>query len=415
MSNSLSSYNIINREKSQARALYSLGFTIVELLIVVVVIAVLAAVAIVSYNGITSQAKESATKSELSSISKQLEMIHISEGSYPESLDVAGLQHSSDSSASYTRSAQSYCVSMVVDGKAFYVSESSGSPQEGDCSGNVTLTCPDGFIQVPGDARYGTSDFCVMKYEAKVQGVSDGQVAYSSSLTPESRPSGTPWVTINQNQAIEAAKRACSNCHLITEPQWMTIAANALGVADNWSGGVVGSGHLYSGHTHNGPGEAIAASPIDSEGMHAINGGMGNGPQYNNRRTLSLTNGQVIWDFSGNVAEWTDARITGSQPGPTGESGVYRNYKDSSSWDWQGVDYMDTSLLETDIPGVSNFDDSNGIGMIYSIPTSSGTSGFFRGGNWSHTNRAGVYHLSLSSSFTSSTMYLGFRVASPGL
>jgi len=41
------------------------GFTIVELLIVVVVIAILAAITIVSYNGVQAQAKRSAIASSV--------------------------------------------------------------------------------------------------------------------------------------------------------------------------------------------------------------------------------------------------------------------------------------------------------------------------------------------------------------
>lgn len=48
------------------------GFTIVELLIVVVVIAILAAITIVSYNGITTQANNSAVKTGLATLSKKL-------------------------------------------------------------------------------------------------------------------------------------------------------------------------------------------------------------------------------------------------------------------------------------------------------------------------------------------------------
>lgn len=48
------------------------GFTIVELLIVVVVIAILAAITIVSYNGITTQANNAAVKTSLSSAAKKL-------------------------------------------------------------------------------------------------------------------------------------------------------------------------------------------------------------------------------------------------------------------------------------------------------------------------------------------------------
>ena len=48
------------------------GFTIVELLIVVVVIAILAAITIVSYNGITARANDSAIKTGLSSTIKKI-------------------------------------------------------------------------------------------------------------------------------------------------------------------------------------------------------------------------------------------------------------------------------------------------------------------------------------------------------
>lgn len=59
------------------------GFTIVELLIVVVVIAILAAITIVSYNGITSQANASAAKSTASTVQKKIELYQAEESHYP--------------------------------------------------------------------------------------------------------------------------------------------------------------------------------------------------------------------------------------------------------------------------------------------------------------------------------------------
>ena len=50
------------------------GFTIVELLIVVVVIAILAAITIVSYNGITNRANASAAQSTAASLQKKAEL-----------------------------------------------------------------------------------------------------------------------------------------------------------------------------------------------------------------------------------------------------------------------------------------------------------------------------------------------------
>lgn len=59
------------------------GFTIVELLIVVVVIAILAAITIVSYNGITRQANASAADSLVATWRKKIELFYASEGTYP--------------------------------------------------------------------------------------------------------------------------------------------------------------------------------------------------------------------------------------------------------------------------------------------------------------------------------------------
>lgn len=53
------------------------GFTIVELLIVVVVIAILAAITIVAYNGIQNRAKASSAQSAASSVQKKAEAYNI--------------------------------------------------------------------------------------------------------------------------------------------------------------------------------------------------------------------------------------------------------------------------------------------------------------------------------------------------
>jgi prepilin-type N-terminal cleavage/methylation domain-containing protein len=50
------------------------GFTIVELLIVVVVIAILAAITIVSYNGIQNRAIESSVRADFSNFAKRMEL-----------------------------------------------------------------------------------------------------------------------------------------------------------------------------------------------------------------------------------------------------------------------------------------------------------------------------------------------------
>ncbi|AHB42363.1 hypothetical protein RAAC3_TM7C00001G0517 [Candidatus Saccharibacteria bacterium RAAC3_TM7_1] len=53
------------------------GFTIVELLIVIVVIAILAAITIVAYNGIQGRAQDSTIKADITTLMKKLELYKI--------------------------------------------------------------------------------------------------------------------------------------------------------------------------------------------------------------------------------------------------------------------------------------------------------------------------------------------------
>ncbi len=61
----------------------SQGFTIVELLIVIVVIAILAAISIVAFTGISQRANSSAMASQESQAKKKLEVYKVDNGAYP--------------------------------------------------------------------------------------------------------------------------------------------------------------------------------------------------------------------------------------------------------------------------------------------------------------------------------------------
>lgn len=74
------------------------GFTIVELLIVIVVIAILASISIVSYNGIQNRAKTTAASTVAKSVATKAEMAYTLTGSYPSvATTIAGFNNNTES------------------------------------------------------------------------------------------------------------------------------------------------------------------------------------------------------------------------------------------------------------------------------------------------------------------------------
>jgi general secretion pathway protein G len=61
------------------------GFTLVEMLLVLVILAVLAAIVIPKFSGRSQQAKETAAKSQISSIEMALDAFEVDTGAYPQS------------------------------------------------------------------------------------------------------------------------------------------------------------------------------------------------------------------------------------------------------------------------------------------------------------------------------------------
>ncbi len=259
--------------------------------------------------------------------------------------------------------------------------------------------CGAGYIIVPADSRFDTPTFCVMKYEAKnVNGQAISQAA------------GTPWVNISQNDAVTASAAACPTCHLISEAEWMTLAANVLSVPSNWSGGAVGSGYIYNGHVNGNPSSALAASNNDADGLNGITGGTGSGAQYNNRRTLTLSNGEIIWDLAGNVHEWTNATIgAGQQPGVSTDSTYVWKEWSNSSMLWNGLPNLSRpSAISSQ---AATWTSSQGIGELFSNYTDSIPRVFARGGDYGDGGYGGVLELYTGSAPTSTASWIGFRVA----
>lgn len=194
--------------------------------------------------------------------------------------------------------------------------------------------CPTNFIPIPANPAMGTyQDFCVSKYEMKIVGEDDGDQVYTNTYVAESRPSGTPWINMCQQRAKEECEALGPGYALINNAEWMTIARNIESVGANWSDNVAHdyettTARLCTGHTcREGwlgsqcrldqfaySGEGLPASTNDLDGCYGYEamGDETSPPTLNSngwndfRRTFFLDNGEVIWDFGGNVWEWVD-------------------------------------------------------------------------------------------------------------
>jgi prepilin-type N-terminal cleavage/methylation domain-containing protein len=123
---------VISQKKSN-------GFTIVELLIVIVVIGILAAITVVAYNGVRDRASNTSVQSDLSSFAKKLALFHADYARYPtNTAELATLQFRLNSRAydntrvlnfSYCASADrsTYAIGGISNsGKQYFVSSANG-------------------------------------------------------------------------------------------------------------------------------------------------------------------------------------------------------------------------------------------------------------------------------------------------
>ena len=126
----------------------SRGFTIVELLIVVVVIAILAAITIVGYNGITRQAKNSALQSDITSAIKKIETAKVSSstGAYPASLSAIGVT-STSLTYNYVSENNTYCVEASNDTLVYSATNDSTKVSPVPCGQNGLV----GWWRLNGD------------------------------------------------------------------------------------------------------------------------------------------------------------------------------------------------------------------------------------------------------------------------
>ena len=203
---------------------------------------------------------------------------------------------------------------LSVGNTNFYAKTTTASGIVSKCSSatlNYTVNnCPTDkgvYIHIPGNADYEDADFCVAKYEMKdVAGTATSQVAL------------TPSVSINKADAISECTELGTGYNLISNTQWQTIARNIELVPSNWENGVIGQDKLNTGHSDNNPTSICDASVVNvTTNCSTLD------TDFKQKRTHTLSNLEVIWDFSGNVNEWVKDDNSAGVQYHTGSINIY--------------------------------------------------------------------------------------------
>lgn len=116
------------------------GFTIVELLIVIVVIGILAAITVVAYNGIQERARVATITTDLSGATRLLALHETDKGSYPATLaetnDNQGVKASAGTTYQYSTTGSTYCLTATKGAASYKVSNDAMTPTAGGCAGH---------------------------------------------------------------------------------------------------------------------------------------------------------------------------------------------------------------------------------------------------------------------------------------
>jgi len=194
----------MNLKHTQSR-----GFTIVELLIVVVVIAILAAITIISYNGINTRARQTAMQSNLEQVSKSVMSYRTINGNYPASLSLLnngqGVSVPSDVQFAYTlEGTDDYCLTIgttLNTSDRYYICGSEGKIQAGTYTTHTGILA--GFPTRGGYVNttniYGTGDTIRSDISSIPVGSWMIMIFTYNNGTDPGTPSGWTALTVRKN------------------------------------------------------------------------------------------------------------------------------------------------------------------------------------------------------------------------
>lgn len=252
------------------------GFTIVELLVVIVIIGILGAITIISYTSISQKATAASLQSDLNSGSNRLKMYQVEHGQYPDTLTLSGAGNYCP-----TPNDTKYCLKSSSGNTLDYTPASGSSPQsftlDATSTNNTTYSVTNNFspFLVPPFIVIGNQKW--MKYSLNVgtriavatNQTNNGTVekwCYDDLESNCDTYGGLyQWDEMMQGSESEGAQGICpKGLHVPTDNEWKTLEMYlGLSQAEADSMGVRGS--------PNGN----KLKPGGSSGFNATFGGLG--------------------------------------------------------------------------------------------------------------------------------------------
>jgi len=197
------------------------GFTVIELLIVIIVIAVLAGIAVPTYNIVQSKSRESATKTEMSAIAKGIALYADDNEAYPQNGSIDALSQSISTYYSNMKTADAW-------GTSYIYSVESGTYTLKSLGIDKTENTADDIIYVNG----------IMTGEGKylVSGESRAAQVLFSSVFDNLNGIKTIMGAWTANGKLNSSLSAYENRAVFGDPTWTNYVLNTNAVLSKGNG-----------------------------------------------------------------------------------------------------------------------------------------------------------------------------------
>ena len=308
------------------------GFTIVELLIVIVVIAILAAITIVAFNGIQERARASAVSSALTQAAKKIAVYQVDNpGQFPADLASIGITDGGNVSYQYSvnnsTNPPTYCITATSGPTSYKTSSTSSAPASGGCAGHGQGgTAPvTNYAVNPNAAGTSTSGF---------GSAGSSPIAATSSIASDRSHSGTTSlkkvITGASGYTAAMANTPSGNRLRVNageKVQWsFWIYSTVAGTPTiYWQGARVSDGAYTGGSSGTPSVPANTWTKVTGTHTPTVDVFVSNAGMYN----FNVVSGDILW--------FDEFMITKGETLPNYGDG------DSTDWTWNGTPNDSTS------------------------------------------------------------------------